>query len=159
MSLQISVQGADSLARRLALFRAGAVLTETADVVKPTLITALRLAAPRDTGNLSRHIWVIRRTSLVGSARVDLLGVTDVDYAEFVLRGTRPHDISAPGQGPGSKNAKALHWYDQMGDDVFAKTVHHPGTKPNPFPRRVWIGLREAVMMEMVFQVRRKLGW
>ncbi len=150
-SLEFQVEGADSLAKRLLLFRAGSVLTETADIVKPTLITALRLAAPRDTGNLSRRIWVIRHTSLAGGrASVDLIGQTDVSYAKFVLEGTKPHDIFPV-------RAKALHWYDQMGDDVFATAVHHPGTKPNPFPRRVWVGLREAVLLEMVTQVRRRL--
>jgi hypothetical protein len=49
---------------------------------------------------------------------------SDVPYAEFVIGGTSPHPIYP-------KNVRALHW-----DDIFAAHVNHPGTKPDPFPRR-----------------------
>lgn len=46
-------------------------------------------------------------------------------YLEF---GTPPHIIRA-------KDAGALHWKNSSGQDVFAKEVHHPGTRPYPFIR------------------------
>jgi hypothetical protein len=50
------------------------------------------------------------------------------EYAFFIEFGTRPHIIRAV-------NAKALHWKNSSGGDVFAKVVHHPGTEPYPFIR------------------------
>jgi hypothetical protein len=47
-------------------------------------------------------------------------------YAGFVTDGTRAHQISAVA-------ARFLHWTDDSGFGHFAKTVQHPGTKPNPF--------------------------
>jgi len=48
-------------------------------------------------------------------------------YAPFIELGTKPHIIAA-------ERAKALRfWVD--GEVVYAKTVHHPGTKPNPLRR------------------------
>ena len=45
--------------------------------------------------------------------------------AEDVEYGTRPHTIKP-------KNKQALHW-KEGNTDVFAKEVHHPGTKAKPF--------------------------
>ena len=77
-------------------------------------------------------------------------------HTVFVVRGTKPHEIRP-------KNAKALRFFPsalmllgvgaQTGSrlggptslsgmqagalkPIFAKVVHHPGTKPNPFIRR-----------------------
>jgi len=141
---------ADSLARKLERFRLGSVLVETVDTVQPTLVAALKMAAPKDTGTLADRIYALRHTKLVGGARVDLVAVTDVPYAGFVLRGTKPHTIVPV-------NAKALSWMGVDGDQTFATIVQHPGTKPNPFPHRVWISLREPIMFELVAQIKRKL--
>jgi hypothetical protein len=114
------------------------------------MVMALRLAAPKRTGRLANHIWPVRHTSLAGGATVDLAFVTDVPYARYVLEGTRPHTIVP-------RNKKALSWMNQMGDQVFATIVNHPGTRPNPFPRRVWVGMREFVVAELAAQVSLKL--
>jgi hypothetical protein len=45
-------------------------------------------------------------------------------YLEF---GTPPHIIRA-------KDSGSLHWKSN-GKDIFAKLVHHPGTRPYPFIR------------------------
>ena len=45
--------------------------------------------------------------------------------AIFLMRGTRPH-IIVP------RRKKALRWADGQ-KFIFAKKVHHPGTKPDPF--------------------------
>lgn len=60
--------------------------------------------------------------------------VFDVDYAQFVNDGTRPHTIRP-------KKAKALRFV-VGGQVVYAKLVHHPGTKARPFLDRA---LREVL--------------
>lgn len=70
-----------------------------------------------------------------------------IDYARYVIGGTRPHDIYP-------RAAKALRWSgggsyyverlfglgvgEVGGGDVFAKHAFHPGTLPNPFHERAW---------------------
>jgi hypothetical protein len=147
---EIHVDGADEIRDRLLRFRAATVLTETADTIRPGLVAALKLACPKDTGTMADRIRAERRTSLIGEASVDLKASTDVDYAPYVLYGTRPHWILP-------RSAQALHWVDQSGDDVFAAAVHHPGNKPNDFPRRVWVGLREPVLAELTARIAERL--
>lgn len=59
-----------------------------------------------------------------------LQGVITCDHPAviFVLKGTRPHLIRP-------RRAKALR-FDVGGTTVFAKLVHHPGTRPNDFMAR-----------------------
>ncbi|OPG13749.1 hypothetical protein B1L11_06465 [Microbispora sp. GKU 823] len=49
-------------------------------------------------------------------------------YGADVEYGTKPHEIRA-------RNAKALHWVDDEGNDIFRKRVWHPGTSPQPYMR------------------------
>lgn len=63
----------------------------------------------------------------------------DVNYAEFVNDGTRPHIIRP-------KNAKALR-FRVGGQVVYARVVHHPGTRGTRFLDRA---LRDVL---------RPLGW
>jgi hypothetical protein len=51
---------------------------------------------------------------------------TNLFYAPFVHEWTRPHLIM-----PVKK--KSLHWINKDWFDIFAKLVHHPWTKENPF--------------------------
>jgi hypothetical protein len=141
---------AGDLMDRLTRFRAGAILSEVADTVRPGLVAALKLAAPQHSGRLARSIRVERSTRLLPTTEVSLRGVTSVPYARFVLEGTAPHPIAAV-------NAQSLRWYDQMGDPVFRRAVQHPGTRPNDFPKRVWRSMREPIMAELVAQIRAKL--
>lgn len=149
--LEIRVEGARPLADRLLSFRTGSVLVETADTITPGLVVALKLAAPRKTGRLAERIRAQRKTTLGQGAKVDVLATTDVPYAGFVLHGTHGPYLISP------KNKQALHWVDSGGADVFATSVTHPGIKANPFPIRVWEGLRSIVVAEMVERVRLRL--
>jgi hypothetical protein len=85
------------------------------------LVTA---RTPRKTGRLAR-----------GWQRIDygFLGfevVHESQIVDFLEYGTRPHIIVPV-------IANALHWVDEeSGDDVFARRVRHPGTKPLGFVRR-----------------------
>ena len=53
-----------------------------------------------------------------------------VSYGVFVREGTKPHTIEA-------RNKKALRFF-MGGQEIFVKKVHHPGTKPNPYPSRAY---------------------
>jgi hypothetical protein len=87
---------------------------------------------PRKTGTLGRsiHVGAITPTTALITA--------SANYAAYVEFGTRPHEITP-------KARKALRFAASSGgarlsgtprsgaDVVFAKRVHHPGTKPQPF--------------------------
>jgi len=79
----------------------------------------LILAAPVDTGRLRNSIRV--------EANGNILTITMVDYAFYVEFGTPPHIIKP-------KDKQSLK-FKAGGDQVFAKIVKHPGTRPNPFIR------------------------
>jgi HK97 gp10 family phage protein len=86
------------------------------------LRNALVKSCPVDTGRLKISIKVnIKGNKLI---------ITMVDYALYVEFGTQPHIIRP-------KNKKALHWKNGK-KDVFAKEVHHPGTKAQPFIRNTF---------------------
>lgn len=79
----------------------------------------LILAAPVDTGRLRNSIRV--------TSNGNTLTISMVDYAYFVEFGTPPHTIKP-------KDKQALK-FKAGGENVFAKVVKHPGTRPNPFIR------------------------
>lgn len=82
-----------------------------------------KILAPVDTGRLRASIRIeSRRTALLRSRYT--IG-SDVSYAQMVHDGTRPHTIRP-------KRAQALR-FRIGGRVVFAKVVHHPGTRPRPF--------------------------
>jgi hypothetical protein len=73
---------------------------------------------PRESGYMARQ-W---RITQQGN---DLVVQNDTPYASFVVDGTRPHMIHAV-------NSSVLA-FKLNGHMIFAKSVHHPGTSPNPF--------------------------
>lgn len=79
----------------------------------------LKLKAPADTGRLRQSIKVVTTSN-------NELDVFMAEYWKFVEFGTNPHIIRPQG--------KALKFKTSSGT-VFAKVVHHPGTRPNPFIR------------------------
>ena len=58
-------------------------------------------------------------------------------YGFFVREGTQPHEIV-------SRRAKALRFII-AGKVIFARRVHHPGTRPNPYHKRVMARLQDRV--------------
>lgn len=70
------------------------------------------------------RVFTLRPSVTIGS---------NVEYAEWVHDGTRPHTIRP-------RRAKALRFV-VGGRVVYAKVVDHPGTKPRPFLDRA---LREV---------------
>lgn len=95
------------------------------------VLNRAKVLAPVDTGRLrasirieSRRTFTLRTVYTIGS---------DVFYAPYVNDGTRPHLIRP-------KTKQALK-FTIGGRTVFAKVVHHPGTRANPFLDRA---LREV---------------
>lgn len=94
----------------------------------PMLEAAIKREAPVKTGKLRESTHVTRHDH---SDRDFSWSIeSDVDYAKYVVKGTRPHRIE-PHMPP-----FALHWVDARSGDVFARFVNHPGTFANEYPRR-----------------------
>lgn len=101
------------------------------EIAARQVMNRAKVLCPVDTGRLrasirieSRRTFAFRSVFTVGS---------DVEYAGFVNDGTRPHIIRP-------RNAQALR-FRVGGRVVFARVVHHPGTRARPFLDRA---LREV---------------
>lgn len=93
------------------------------EVTRRTLNRATVLA-PVDTGRLrSSGDMRVKR----GSKKVVGEVIFDVNYAAAVHEGSRPHTIRA-------RKRKSLRFV-VGGQVIYAKAVHHPGTRPRPFLR------------------------
>jgi hypothetical protein len=130
MSMSVTVTGAN---RRLNFDWPRAAASWAADVA-PDATWAIKVAAPVSKpaappaarpGAL-RDSVASRTESEAGVMTITVFST--VPYAGYVIGGTAPHKIAA-------RNAKALRWTDGSGLH-FARSVNHPGTKPNPFPER-----------------------
>ncbi len=88
----------------------------------PDISGLAKAYAPKRTGRLAESI----EFHLDGHT---LIVAAHTPYAAYVELGTRPHVIMP-------RNALALRWYDGGGFPVFARIVHHPGTRPEPYLRR-----------------------
>jgi bacteriophage HK97-gp10 putative tail-component len=91
--------------------------------VGPMVVNRAKILCPVDTGRLRasiqgdyRRTWTLRPQFTVFS---------DVEYASMVNDGTRPHVIRP-------KNASVLR-FEVGGRVVYARVVHHPGTRARPF--------------------------
>lgn len=92
-------------------------------VVGPRALNRSKILCPVDTGRLRASIkgqlsrtWTLRPQYTIS---------TDVEYAPYVHDGTRPHVIRP-------KNASVLR-FEIGGRVVYARVVHHPGTRARPF--------------------------
>ncbi|MHA6764682.1 HK97-gp10 family putative phage morphogenesis protein [Streptacidiphilus sp. PAMC 29251] len=113
-----------------------------AEQVEPLVKDRLRQAAPVGKGpGAGRLKDSIRSERVAGAASVVLTFTANVPYAGFVLSGTAPHDIRP-------RNAQALRW-DGPGGPMFARVVHHPGTRPDPFPERAIRPLEAVIQAAM----------
>lgn len=87
------------------------------------VVNRAKILCPVDTGRLRASIkgkasrtWTLRPQYTVSS---------NVDYAPMVHDGTRPHIIRP--------RTKQVLKFNVGGQVVFAKVVHHPGTRARPF--------------------------
>lgn len=92
--------------------------------VAPQVVNRAKVLAPVDTGRLRASIgpatysrtWTLRPRATIE---------VGVSYGKMVHDGTRPHVIR-----PVRKQALK---FTVGGQTVYAKIVHHPGTRPRPF--------------------------
>jgi hypothetical protein len=137
----VHIEGAKEAAATLRRFQATRVLVSFADGVMPRMALGLRQWAPyrdrpedfSESGPPPRHlrdsIRVVRHTT---PESVQILATSDVPQARFTVHGTRPHVIEARGE-PGRHFLRFVS--SRTSEMVFAEKVHHPGTRPNPWPR------------------------
>jgi hypothetical protein len=137
----MTVKASGDAGEALSRFQFSTIAAGWADDVMPRILSAVNAATPvgkpqpegnrgtHEPGYLRSRNRVVRRT-VPGALQV--VWMNDADYAGYVIGGTSAHPISAPGQGPGSLHAKALHFNGADGG-VFRKTVMHPGTRANPY--------------------------
>ena len=87
-----------------------------------------RLEAP---GTMKQHIRVIVTQSVANP-----LGIVMCDHpaTSFVIYGTAPHEIRP--------RTKKVLKFETKGGTVYARVVHHPGTKPNNFLMRALLAAR-----------------
>ena len=109
--------------------------TKTGTAIQETAV----LNAPYKTGVYRNNIIYDGAYTITANA----------DYSADIEYGTNAHEIRAV-------NAKALH-FQQNGQDVFAKKVNHPGTKPNPVMRNSARAVQKQIP-ELFKEVQRKNG-
>jgi len=83
----------------------------------------LKQQAPVDSGELRRKTGVDVTTETKTLIRAE--AVMDVEYADIVVGGSRPHVIRG--------NPLAFRWPKAGPGIFFFRSVNHPGTKPNLF--------------------------
>lgn len=100
-----------------------------AEEVGPIVVRAIKVKAPvgKKPGSGKLRDSITYRHYPGYSASSIRFG-SRVPYAEYVEDGTPPHLIYP-------RSARVLSWRGKGGDQVHARFVSHPGTKPNPFAR------------------------
>lgn len=120
-----------------------------ADFMTVNPAVARRLAERSSVAAITKitfRVAAIARTTAPGSMKDQIrvtvsprgggLGIIMSDHpaTTFVLHGTRPHVIVA--------RRKKMLKFQISGRDVFARMVHHPGTKPNDFLHKALLAAR-----------------
>lgn len=100
------------------------ILVREQQSIQRRIVAEAKRRVPVRSGFLRNSIHEEPATG--SGSRMVLGGVTaDAPYAHFVHDGTRPHLIVP-------RRANVLR-FEVGGRTVFAKRVHHPGTRPRPF--------------------------
>lgn len=132
----IGMEGTTSQSEPFRRFNWNRTAVAWADTVGPIGRTALKARAPRSKaadfpkgsgrrpGRFALSIRYQRRSE--GGAVVRVEWTANTPYARWVIEPTAPHEIRA-------KAARYLRFKGGGGSIVFAKRVHHPGTKGNTF--------------------------
>lgn len=114
----------------------------------PIVTAALREEAPTGQVNGGRLKNSIRYTSIVTAASASMQFHADTPYTGYVIRGTPAHEIRP-------RRARVLHW--NRGEDVYAARVFHPGTEPNPFPRRALVKVTPVLQQTFKYRIQAAL--
>lgn len=136
-----SVKGARQLQARLHAIGGPQAGRKVMQRVGLSTVREAKLLVARKTGNLGRSIHMGNVTDTSASV------IAGARYAAYVEFGTRPHEIT-----PNARKAlrfaataagRRLSGSPRVGAAVvFAKRVHHPGTRPQPY---LLPGARKAV--------------
>ena len=102
-------------------------ITEQVTDLSDKLLRAAQDEAPVRTGRLRQSLKT-EPVVMTGPNKGEGGISAQTPYAGFVRSGTRPHVIRP-------RNAQALR-FEVRGRIIFAKSVNHPGTKPNFFLER-----------------------
>ncbi len=134
-------------------FRGKLAAGRWAAIEAPRLAAAIRREAPvgDDRGGKLRDATKVSIENSMAGVRL-VYTAPHVPYAPYVIHGTKPHMIFPSA-------ASRLHWKAQGGEDVFARAVRHPGTKPNNFPERAarkMLGELSASMAVVIKQSMQK---
>jgi len=103
----------------------------------------MRGIAPFKTGFLRESIT--RRTTPKG-----FTVYPTAPYAKYVDKGTSPHMIFP-------RNATVLSWTAPAGGQIFARYVHHPGTRGQFFIQRTKEAMRTVLKQLLRFIMREKM--
>lgn len=110
-----------------------------AAATRPLVRNAIKDKAPigqgRNAGQLKRSITQ-RTTSRAGSVLLEF--GSPLPYVAYVVDGTRPHMIVP-------RNKRALAFTTDAGVKVMTRSVNHPGTRSNHFPKRAVAPLLPAL--------------
>lgn len=85
----------------------------------------MRNRAPQRSGRLAQSITVEQSRDTTGRYAPGYTIGPTVDYAQFVVAGTRPHRIDG--------NPLLVFYWPKVGATVAFRHVNHPGTSPNNF--------------------------
>jgi hypothetical protein len=141
VSITMTVSGADRSLR----FDWPAAARAWGAEVAPPAEGMMRAHAPFRTGRMRSGISS-RTEEGDGSLMVVLYATAP--YTPFVVGGTGPHAITA-------RNARALRWAGRGGIGVsFARSVQHPGTKPDDFPETAMAAITPMVLSRFVAAVK-----
>jgi hypothetical protein len=141
MSLTMTV----SDAHRSLRFDWPAASSAWAREVAPAAKGMMRAHAPFRTGKLRSTIDTREEPS---AGRMWVVIYATASYAPYVIGGTGPHVIAA-------RNARALRWLGRGGIGVsFARSVNHPGTKPNPFPETAMAAMTPMILSRFAAAVK-----
>lgn len=116
-------------------------LTALQDQGKPIMgmlgLAAVReqkLLVPRKTGNLGRtiHLGAVTDRSAITEATATYAAPVEFGTRAHIIRPRKGKALRFPGSGGGTLSGRV----NSGGAVVFAKVVHHPGTKAQPFMRQ-----------------------
>ena len=142
-----SVQGASQLQARLHAM--GNATPQMMNTLGLMIVREAKLVVHRKTGNLGRSIRVVEHS------RTRVVVAATANYAAFVERGTRPHEITP-------NVARVLAWggarrlsgslRSGASPTNFAMRVHHPGSRPYPFlmPAAVAVAKKNLLTVEPI---------
>lgn len=127
--------GISQLEARLARLASPSLATGITGRLGLSTVREAKILVPRKTGNLGRSIHVASTTATTS------IVAASAQYAPYVEYGTRPHIITpkakkalAWASGAAGGQFRRLSGAARVGAPmIFARIVHHPGTRAQPF--------------------------